>query len=113
MSKKVVENLSQNADTVKKEVESIMGGKVLEYEAKTILKEGIAQGVEQGVEQGIEASIKKLADNYVKTGAAPNEEEAIYKGIHHGCPSFITSPSHPVPSSTARPSSGTAVRSDP
>lgn len=27
-----------------------MGGKVLEYEAKTIMREGIEQGIEQGIE---------------------------------------------------------------
>ena len=30
-----------------------MGGKVLEYEAKAIKREGIKQGIEQGIEQGI------------------------------------------------------------
>ena len=29
-----------------------MGGKVLEYEAKAIKREGIEQGIKQGIEQG-------------------------------------------------------------
>ena len=58
---------------VKKEVESIMGGKVLEHEAKTILNEGIAQGKEEGQSALVNAiqELKKgvtpeklLADGY-------------------------------------------------
>ena len=30
-----------------------MGGKIIEYEAKTILNKGIEQGIEQDIEQGI------------------------------------------------------------
>ncbi len=30
-----------------------MGGKVLEYEAKTIRREGIKQGIEQGIEETV------------------------------------------------------------
>ena len=37
-----------------------MGGKVLEYEAKTIRREGIKQGSEQGIEQGIEGTVSIL-----------------------------------------------------
>ena len=44
MSKKVIENIAARYANVKKEVSSIMGGKVLEYEAKTILKKGIREG---------------------------------------------------------------------
>ncbi|MCI9361165.1 MAG: hypothetical protein HFG65_09425 [Hungatella sp.] len=36
-----------------------MGGKVLEYEAKTIRKEGIKQGLQQGLEQGLEQGLKQ------------------------------------------------------
>ena len=44
MSKKVIESIAARYENVKKEVSSIMGGKVLEYEAKTILKKGIREG---------------------------------------------------------------------
>ena len=36
--------LTQKYTAIQKEAESIMGGKVLEYEAKTIYKSGIEQG---------------------------------------------------------------------
>ena len=40
-----------------------MGGKVLEYEEKDILRRGIKQGLEEGLEKGLEKGLKKGADN--------------------------------------------------
>ena len=40
MSKKVIKNIAAKYAKVRKGVTSVMGGKVLEYEAKTILREG-------------------------------------------------------------------------
>lgn len=34
-------------------MKSIMGGKVLEYEAKTIKREGIKEGIKEGVESTV------------------------------------------------------------
>lgn len=36
------------------EVKSIMGGKVLDYEAKRIKQSGIEEGLERGLERGLE-----------------------------------------------------------
>ena len=44
LSVKVIEAIARNHEQVKKGVTSVMGGKILEYEAKTILKRGISQG---------------------------------------------------------------------
>ena len=52
MSNKVIENLTKKYDKVKKGVESVMVGRVLEYEAKTIYNEGVSQGISQGISQG-------------------------------------------------------------
>ncbi len=41
---KVNYHLARNYAKVQKEAEAVMGGKVLEYEAKTIYKKGIADG---------------------------------------------------------------------
>ena len=57
MTKKVVKHLAKNYKQVQKGVRAVMGGKVLEYEAKTILKKGIAQGLEQGLEQGLQEGL--------------------------------------------------------
>lgn len=58
MTKKVVEHLAKKYDSVQKGVNAVMGGKVLEYEAKTILKQGITQGIAQGITQGIAQGIE-------------------------------------------------------
>lgn len=60
MSNKVLENIARKYHSVRKGVRDIMGGKVLEYEAKTIRNEGIEQGMEQGVEKGIRATVSIL-----------------------------------------------------
>ena len=48
MAGKVVENIAKNFENVKEGVKSVMGGKVLEYEAKTILKQGREEGEKKG-----------------------------------------------------------------
>lgn len=48
MSNKVLENIAQKHDKVKKGVLDVMGGKILEYEAKTILNEGKNEGRREG-----------------------------------------------------------------
>ncbi|MCD8067612.1 MAG: hypothetical protein LUE87_01715 [Lachnospiraceae bacterium] len=40
LSEKVVDNLAANYGAVKKGVKAVMGGQILEYEAKTILRQG-------------------------------------------------------------------------
>lgn len=49
MSNKVVENLTARYSNVREGVKAVMGGKVLDYEAKDILKQGIRQGLEEGL----------------------------------------------------------------
>lgn len=58
MSNKVLEHIAVKYDSVKKGVQSVMGGKILEYEAKTIRNEGI----EEGMEKGINALVSTLKD---------------------------------------------------
>ena len=60
MSNKVLEHIAVKYNSVKEGVKAVMGGKVLEYEAKTIKKEGIREGIEQGIEQGIEGTVSIL-----------------------------------------------------
>lgn len=54
MSKVVLEKIAEKYETVRKEVESVMGGRILEHESKDIYNAGIQFGREQGIEQGIE-----------------------------------------------------------
>lgn len=66
MSDKVLENLAGKYQNVKEGVKSVMGGKVLEYEAKTIKNEGITQGISQGITQGmIRAYVDLLNDGVI------------------------------------------------
>ena len=50
MSNKVLEHIAQKYETVRKGVKSVMGGRRLEYEAKTILNKGREEGREEGLE---------------------------------------------------------------
>lgn len=52
MSDKVVENIARKYENVREGVKSVMGGKVLEHEAKTILREGWEQGRKVGHQEG-------------------------------------------------------------
>lgn len=45
MSNKVLEHIAVKYDSVKKGVQSVMGGKILDYEAKTIRREGMEKGI--------------------------------------------------------------------
>ena len=53
MTKIVIENITAKYKKVKEGLGGIMGGKVLEYEAKTILRTGIEQGMERGMEKAL------------------------------------------------------------
>ena len=52
MSNKVLEHIAAKYEAVRKGVKSVMGGKVLEYEAKTILKERRLEGQKEGRQEG-------------------------------------------------------------
>lgn len=52
MSNKVLEHIARNYQEIQKGVKSVMGGKILDYEAKRILNRGISQGISQGITRG-------------------------------------------------------------
>lgn len=52
LSEKVIENLAKKHEKIKKGVTSIMGGQIIDYEAKDILRKGIQQGEVIGRQQG-------------------------------------------------------------
>ncbi len=53
MTGKVIEFIAKNHSTVREGVKNIMVGKILDYPAKDILRQGISQGITQGIRQGI------------------------------------------------------------
>ena len=52
MTGKVLEHIAETYDKVREGVKSVMGGNVLEYEAKTIFNEGLALGRNEGILMG-------------------------------------------------------------
>lgn len=80
MSNKVMEQIALKYAKVRKEVTSIMGGKILEYEAKTILQRGIQEGRQAGIQEGKKVGLQegrlKSYIELVKDGLLPIEEAA-------------------------------------
>jgi hypothetical protein len=77
MTKKVVTNVAVKFNSIKEGVNNAVGGKVLEYEAKTILKTGIRQGREEG---RLETVLELCRDGIINISEAArrlnmNEEE--------------------------------------
>ncbi|MCI6018264.1 MAG: hypothetical protein MRZ59_05375 [Clostridiales bacterium] len=68
MSNKVVEKIAEKFEKVRDGVKSVMGGRVLEHEAKKILNEG-------ELKRAIENALRMIADNL------PLEKVAEYSGL--------------------------------
>ena len=60
MTGRVAESIAAKYANVREGVKSVMGGKILEYEAKTILWKGIEAGREEGREEGILITLSDL-----------------------------------------------------
>ena len=67
MSNKVLEHIAKKYNSVKEGVKAVMGGKILEYEAKTIKKEGMKEGIEEGIEEGIKGTVAILKNLGIPT----------------------------------------------
>ncbi|MCD7750753.1 MAG: hypothetical protein LUI10_03280 [Lachnospiraceae bacterium] len=64
MSEKVVDNLAAGYENIRKEVRAVMGGKILEYEAKTILRQGEQKGRQEGRQEGLQLGrLENLVQN--------------------------------------------------
>ncbi len=57
MTGRVTEGIAAKYANVREGVKSVMGGKILEYEEKTILRRGIEEGRERGREEGRQEGI--------------------------------------------------------
>lgn len=60
MSNKVLEHIAVKYQSVREGVKSVMGGKVLEYEAKAIKREGRDEGWKEGRKEGIQGTVSIL-----------------------------------------------------
>ncbi|MGN0355201.1 MAG: hypothetical protein ACI4EI_09025 [Muricoprocola sp.] len=85
MMKRVIRQITANYEQIQKGVNSEMGGKVLEYEAKTILNRGIAEGLNRGITEGLNRGIlqslitqvsKKIKKGYSVPEIADQLEES-------------------------------------
>lgn len=75
MTKKVIENIARNYEAVKKGVEQIVGGKILEYEAKDIRKSGIKEGEVNMCIRLIQKGLLKIEDAAQQLGMKTEELE--------------------------------------
>lgn len=76
MSKKVLEHIAEKYENVRKGVKEIMGGKILEYEAKTIKNEGINEGLKEGHREGrLEILFDLVRDNLLSLQEAISRAE--------------------------------------
>jgi hypothetical protein len=75
MSKRVLDGIAAKYENVRKEVGTVMVGKVLEYEAKTILQEGRKEGLKEGQKEGrkdgkMEALVELVRDGLLSISEA-------------------------------------------
>jgi hypothetical protein len=66
MTEKVINSIALNFKNIKKEVNEVMGGQILEYEAKNILNQGINQGA-------------SILSDIIKKLTAENRQDEIEK----------------------------------
>ncbi len=73
MSERVLINIAHKYANIQKGVGNIMGGQVLDYEAKRIYKEGHDEGYDKGHDEGyIEALISLVKDGILSSQDAAN-----------------------------------------
>ena len=76
MTKKVVESIARNHEAVKEGVKQVVGGRILEYEAKDILRRGISQGRREGEETGIKKGEINMCIQLIHDGLLKIEDAA-------------------------------------
>ena len=82
MSKKVLKQICIQYSNVQERMREIMGGQILEYEAKTIYRNGREDGEKQGIKQGANQKLaeqirKKLAKGQNVDQIADALEESV------------------------------------
>lgn len=82
MSKKVIENIASSYERVQKGMREVMGGQILDYEAKTILNEGIEQGIEQGIDSFASLTAILLEKNRLEDLKKATEDSQYRKQLY-------------------------------
>ena len=74
MANRVLAHIAEKYEKVQEGVKSVMGGKILEYEAKTIRNQGLEEGMEKGMEKGrLENILKSVRALMAKKGWTSSE----------------------------------------
>lgn len=89
LSGDVIREIAQKYEKVQKGIGDIMGGALIETEARTILNQGIIQGMQQGIQQGMQQGMsrgisetkKETALKMLKRGKLTVEDIAEYSGL--------------------------------
>ena len=68
ISKKVIDNIARKYERIRKGVDGIMGGKVIETEAKKMYNKGILIGKENGRSEGEQNKLKELIKKKLAKG---------------------------------------------
>ena len=84
MTGRVTEGIAAKYANVREGVKSVMGGKILEYEAKTILRRGIEEGRERGREEGRLEGRKEGRQEGIQEGRQEGRQEGIAVGKKEG-----------------------------
>ena len=79
MSLIVVREIANRYRKVKKGVEEIMGGTVLDYPEKDIYNRGIERGMERGIERGMERGIERGTETIVEVSIRLSQGESEEK----------------------------------
>ena len=93
MSGKVLEHIAAKYERIKEGVKTVMGGKVLEYEAKNIRKAGLEEGLREGKKEGRAELLFELVQNdllSIKDAASQLNlsEETFLKAMQNDDPVF-------------------------
>ena len=75
----ILDAIAAKFENIRKEVDVIMGGEVLDYSAKRILNQGIEKGIELGRSEGIELGHNNGVEEGIKAFILDNIEENIPK----------------------------------
>lgn len=77
MMNKVLEHIARKYENVREGVKSVMVGRVLEYEAKTIKREGIKEGIREGMREGRTEGRLELLCSLVLDGILSAKDAAL------------------------------------
>lgn len=81
MTKKVIDHLAKNYKKIREEVSESMGGKILDHEAKDILRRGYDSGYGNGYGNGYDDGMKVTIVQFVKDGIIGIAEGAKRLGL--------------------------------